>query len=181
LVLAQQVHDKKICYISEPGIYLDIDGFYTDHPEIYLTIRTADYAAVFISIPEIPVVGIAHVGWRGAKANIIGNLIEQIKKRWDINSKSIHVAVSSHIKPCCYEVGAEFMSYFKSQYLKQHNSRLYLDLEKVIIEQLIELGIDMENLSFSQNSTSCSRLPLYSYRAQQKTSNRLLSVISIQK
>ena len=136
---------------------------------------------IFISIPEIPAVGMAHVGWRGARANIIGNLVNQMSKRWKYNSASIRIAISPHIKSCCYEVGNEFENYFQPQYLKHRTNKLYLDLEKVIIEQLMEFDIDKENLNVSSDCTFCSNLPLYSYRAQQKTTNRLLSVIAINK
>jgi len=180
LALASQVHGSDIMYVNSPSVYQNIDGFYTDCPEIYLTIRTADCAAVFVSVPEIPAVGIAHVGWRGARLNIVGNLIEQIMKRWSVDPVLFRIAVSPHIRNCCYSVGNEFNEYFQTQYLQRHNNQLHLDLEKVIIDQLETSGIDRENLSVSADCTSCSNLPLYSYRAQQKTSNRLLSIICIQ-
>lgn len=180
LAIASQVHGSNVRYVSSPGIYRDIDGFYTDQPEIFLTIRTADCAVVFVSAPEIPAVGIAHAGWRGANANIVANLIGQMSKRWDTDPALFLVAVSPHIKQCCYSVGDEFKNFFKSQYLRRKSNQLYLDLEKVIIDQLIESGIRQENLAASQHCTSCGSLPLYSYRAQQKTANRLLSVVAIQ-
>lgn len=179
LALAQQVHGNEVQYVSKPGVYQNIDGFYTDRPEVYLTIRTADCAAVFISIPELPAVGIAHVGWRGARANIVGNLIRQMTKQWSVDPASFRIAISPHIKNCCYSVGEEFKDYFQSQYLLHRNGKLYLDLEKVIADQLIEVNIKEENFTISPDCTSCSSLPLYSYRAQQKTSNRLISIISI--
>lgn len=180
LALARQVHGNKVHYIDAPGIYPDIDGFYTDLPEIYLTIRTADCAAILVSVPDIPVVGIAHAGWRGAKADIVGNLIDQMKQRWNVDAERFQVAVSPHIRACCYEVGAEFVDYFRAQFLQRKNGKLHLDLERVIVHQLQERGIAEKNILVSPHCTSCSSLPLYSYRAQNQTTNRLLSVIAIQ-
>lgn len=179
LVLAEQVHGNKVEYVSKPGIYQNLDGFYTDYPKIYLLIRTADCAAVFVSIPEIPAVGIAHVGWRGARANIVGNLIKKMMRRWNADPTLLRIAVSPHIRNCCYSVGEEFNEYFQPQYLQRHKSQLYLILENVIMDQLLEFGIEKQNINISTECTSCSSLPLYSYRAQQKTKNRLLSMIAI--
>lgn len=179
LAIASQVHGSDVEYINSPGVFENIDGFYTDRPEIFLTIRTADCAAVFLSVPEIPAVGIAHVGWRGARARIVGNLIGQMMERWKVDPASFRVAVSPHIKNCCYSVGEEFRDYFQPQYLLHRNDQLYLDLEKMITDQLIESNIKEENFAVSPHCTSCSQLPLYSYRSQQKTSNRLLSIICI--
>lgn len=181
LAIASQVHGNDVKYINSPGVYEDIDGFYTDCPDIYLTIRTADCAAIFVSVPEIPAVGIAHAGWRGTKANIVGNLIFQMTERWSIDPALFRVAVSPYIKQCCYSVGEEFREYFEPRYLRRDDNRLFLDLEKVIVDQLITSNIKEENITVSQDCTSCTSLPLYSYRAQQKTSNRLLSIISIPK
>lgn len=179
LALARQVHGKEVRYIDSPGVYPNIDGFYTDCPEIYLTIRTADCAAVFVAAPDVPVVGLAHAGWRGAQANIIGNLIDQMTRRWNIGPKWIQIAVSPHIRSCCYEVGTEFVNYFPPQFLREEGSRLRLDLEKVLLQQLKGRDIPSSNILTTAHCTSCSPLPLYSYRAQQKTTKRLFSVIAL--
>nr|NIV10922.1 hypothetical protein [Fodinibius sp.] len=55
-VLARQVHGADVMYATEPGIYNQPDGFFTDKSGIHLIIRTADCAAVLVSIVEIPAV-----------------------------------------------------------------------------------------------------------------------------
>ncbi len=178
LVLGQQVHGKEVRYVTRPGVYPQTDGFYTDRQEIYLTIRTADCAAVMVAFPEIPAVGIAHMGWRGARAEIVPNLIRQMLARWQVSPSSIQIAVSPFIKSCCYEVGAEFETYFDRQFLVYRDNQRFLDLEKFLIFQLLSLNISTSQIHMVPHCTACSSLPLYSFR-RSKTTKRMFNIIYI--
>lgn len=178
LVLARQVHGASVKQVTEPGIHADADALFTDSKDLYLTIRTADCAAVLLYCPEVPAVGIAHAGWRGARANIVENLIQSMRDRWTVNPSSLKVAVSPHIKKCCYIVGDEFYDFFPGEFLERVNGDLYFDLGKILIKQLERQNIPGDNITVAPLCTACSEVPLYSYR-KQKTAKRLLNIVSI--
>ncbi len=178
LALARQVHGSRVKYVTEPGIYSDIDGFVTDCTNLHLTIRTADCAAVMIAMPQVPLIGIAHAGWRGIRSDIVKNLVDLMLRHSGEAARNASVVVSPHIKGCCYEVGREFEQYFPAQFLQHREGRLFFDMEKALVHQLTETGVHPEQILISPYCTACSALPLYSYR-KQKTTKRLYNIITI--
>lgn len=178
LALARQVHGAKVRYVAEPGLYKGVDGFFTDREDLYLTIRTADCAAVMISSTETPLVGIAHAGWRGARGNIVGELFQSMNTQQPLDTGLLKAAIAPHIKKCCYNVGEEFRDFFPSESLQRQAGKLYFDLEKVILAQLQQQGILRQNIAVTPFCTACSSLPLHSFR-KQKTAKRLLNLIAI--
>ncbi|RMG23587.1 MAG: peptidoglycan editing factor PgeF [Methanobacteriota archaeon] len=176
VVTAGQVHSNTVSYVDKPGHVPATDGLYTDHSNLYLTIRTADCAAVMISTSTGSVIGIAHSGWRGTHRKIVQKLVEEIYNYSHEPPESYHVVISPHIKSCCYQVGQEFLDMFPSEVLLQRGKELFLNLEKAIQHQLISSGITESHIDSSPHCTACSSLPLYSYR-RQRTSHRLLNII----
>ncbi|RMH76571.1 MAG: laccase domain-containing protein [Calditrichaeota bacterium] len=178
LALARQVHGAAVQYVDRPGVYEGIDGFFTDRPGLWPGIRTADCLAVMVSFPEIPAVGIAHAGWRGLRSGIVPRLLDQMRRRWPVNPENIRIAVSPHIRQCCYEVGEEFTGYFPPEALHFWNGRWFFSQEAALLIQLARWNIPRRNLIISPLCTHCSEVPLYSYR-KNRTAGRLLSVIGI--
>lgn len=180
LALARQVHGATVRRVSRAGIYPDTDGFFTDLPQLSLTIRTADCAAVLVSFPQVPAIGIAHAGWRGARENIVGRLLEEMFAHWPVDPASVRTALSPHIKACCYRVGAEFSSFFPPEVLHRRGQARYFDLEKTLLNQLAQQQIPAENIAVAPFCTVCAPIPLYSYR-RDKTAQRLFNLITIEK
>lgn len=178
LALARQVHGAGVCRATGAGVYPDTDGLFTDLPQLSLAIRTADCAAVLVSFPQVPVIGIAHAGWRGARENIAGRLLEEMLKHWPVDPASVQAALSPHIKACCYRVGGEFSAFFPAEVLHRRGEALYFDLEKTLLNQLAQQQIPAENIAVAPFCTFCAPLPLYSYR-RDKTAQRLFNVITI--
>jgi len=178
LVLAEQIHGAGVIRVKAPGLVRGVDALFTEKAGLPLAIRTADCPAVMVLFPEVPAVGIAHSGWRGARDNIVGNLIKTMLNCWPVSPNSIKVAVSPFIRSCCYQVGDEFSAYFLPECFIRRDGRLFLDLGKVILDQITSLGISAERIFLSPQCTYCSEPPLYSFR-RQRTTRRLLTVISI--
>lgn len=180
LALARQVHGAAVRRVTRAGIYPDSDGFFTDLPQLSLTIRTADCAAVLVSFPQVPAIGIAHAGWRGARENIVGRLLEEMFSHWPVDPASVQVALSPHIKACCYRVGTEFSGFFPPEVLYRRGEALYFDLEKTLLSQLAQQRIPAKNIAVAPFCTVCAPIPLYSYR-RDKTPQRLFNLITIEK
>ncbi len=178
LALMKQVHGRRVKYVETPGDHGEGDAMITDRPGLFLGVRTADCAAVFVAVPPVPGVGIAHAGWRGARWGIVLEMLRTMQKRWRLAANQFWVALSPLLQPCCYQVGPEFRNYFPDRFLEAREGKLWFFLANTIKEQCLSLGIPEEQIDVSPECTSCSALPLYSHRAQ-RTTGRHLNIIGI--
>ena len=178
IALLTQVHGNRVVYIHSPGYAGKGDAMFTDRPGVYLAVYTADCAAVFVTVPDVPAIGIAHAGWRGAHQGIVVRLVRQMQIHWAVASDRFWVAVSPLLQPCCYQVGPEFLDLFPETFLSQKNGRFVFHLAAVLQHQCLSLGIPRQQMYFSPECTACSPLPLYSYRAQ-RTHKRHLNIIGL--
>jgi YfiH family protein len=178
LVFAQQVHGQNIKLAHSPGVLENCDGIISSQPGLAPVIRTADCAAVMIFDPVKNAVANVHVGWRGAKQKIISNGLRMLFEEDNCRPSDLIVAISPFIKSCCYEVGNEFKKIFTEQYLPEKGGKLYFDLEKYILDELMSIQIKRSNIELNDQCTYCSELQFPSYR-RTGTKNRLLNMIKI--
>lgn len=78
------------------------DGLVSAHPDARLAILTADCAPVALASAE-GVIGVAHAGWRGLMAGVIGATIEAMRA---LGAGRIVAGVGPCIHPECYEFSA---------------------------------------------------------------------------
>lgn len=178
LVFARQVHGQNIKLAHSPGVLENCDGIISSQPGLAPVIRTADCAAVMIFDPVKNAVANVHVGWRGAKQKIISNGLRMLFEENNCRPSDLIVAISPFIKSCCYEVGNEFKKIFTEQYLPEKGGKLYFDLEKYILDELMSIQIKRSNIELNDQCTYCSELQFPSYR-RTGTKNRLLNMIKI--
>src|SRR6218665_2058848 len=72
----QQVHGNKVVYAHTSGLYEECDAIYTDKPDLWLAVKTADCVPLLISSPNA--VAAVHAGWRGLEAGVIPATIKQL-------------------------------------------------------------------------------------------------------
>jgi YfiH family protein len=178
LAYAKQVHGKQVEQVTKSGVAGSCDGLATTSQNLPLVIRTADCAAVMIFNPDQKSIANLHVGWRGAHAGIIAAGIKKLVGPGSDSLDMIKVAVSPMIRDCCYEVGTEFYQMFEDKYLMKRQGKNFLQLEKVIDDQLQAAGILSRHIEYNQECTHCSHKNLPSYR-KDKTKNRLINVIEM--
>jgi copper oxidase (laccase) domain-containing protein len=94
----------------------------------------------------------AHGGWRGLAAGILGRSAAEVGAEG--------AAVGPGIGPCCYEVGDEVLAAFAA-YDGAAEGRM-LDLKAVAAAQLREAGV--EHVEVSELCTSCNPELLFSHR-----------------
>ena len=178
LALVHQVHGDTLKVVTEPGDYGNGDGLLTTTPDVYLAVRTADCAAVFLVAPRVPLVALLHVGWRGARLRFVEKTVELLRTRWHLSPEELVVVVSPALHGCCYEVTEEFLSYFDQTYFTQREGRWYFRFEQVLADALRRSGIVQHRSAVSPWCTSCAPVPLHSYR-RDKTPQRMLHLIGI--
>ncbi|MGK9415667.1 polyphenol oxidase family protein [Pseudomonas cedrina] len=80
------------------------------HP---IAVITADCLPILIASQNGEKVAAVHGGWKGLQGGIIANAVKRFTDA-GIATDQLRVAVGPSIKPCCYEVSAEFVARFQA-------------------------------------------------------------------
>lgn len=164
------------------------DGLVTNLVNRPLFIPVADCLTIAYFDPKRHVIGLAHVGWRGAVANIPQIMIEVMQTSYDTNPADLLVGISPGLGPCCYEVRDDLVAIFEETFpgqahhffLTQPDGRIHLDMWATVCWQLQERGILPERIELAQICTACHTGEFYSHRAEQGKTGRFATVIVLQ-
>ncbi|MBD3272216.1 MAG: hypothetical protein GF384_06745 [Elusimicrobia bacterium] len=178
IAFGEQVHGNRITVIdrrlSGEHWFKQTDGFVTQCPGMCLGIFTADCVPVWCVIPGRRLVGIAHAGWRGIAKGIIVNMVQAMSCLNGNSTEHMMVSIGPHIRSCCYSAGNECARAFSV------SPRERFSLEDEIIAQCIRMGITESNVSRAPWCTAHDHTYFYSYRKENGTEARMLSVIGCQ-
>lgn len=183
------------------------DAAITNCLGVLLAVQTADCVPILLADPKNRVVAAVHAGWRGTLQRIITKTIGKMQMQFATKPGNVLAAVGPSIGGCCYEVGTEVASEFRSQFpnasewfdelrtgdepnpLQWLNmappghqpppKNVLLDLRKANRAQLLEAGLLPRNISVCPWCTACRRDLLFSYRKEGGTTGRLMSVIGL--
>lgn len=210
LIALRQIHSDVICEVeralTEP---CKGDASVTSHPGLLLGIQTADCVPILLVDPTKRAVAAIHAGWRGTLARIAQKTIGQMQMRFGSKPADLLAALGPAIGGCCYEVGAELVASFMSQFAEAADwfdeprtgeepnplqwlnmmppghqpppKNVRLDLRKANRAQLLDAGIEARNISVSPLCTACRTDLLFSYRKEGPDSGRLMSAIGIRR
>ena len=174
VAMASQVHSDKICWVDEPRIYYNCDGLITKK-KIPLIIQTADCVPVFIVDIKKDYCALIHSGWRGTYKKIVLKAINELI----INGSKIedlNIILGASILECCYEVGKEFFNLFNKNCLFKMNGKIYFSNSKQIKTDLVDLGLD-NNQIFISNECTFEDNSLCSFRRDGKLAGRMFSIL----
>ena len=210
LVVMTQIHSDVIHPFSTvPSQPRKGDASITNEPGLLLGTQTADCVPVLLVDPRKRVVAAIHAGWRGTLSRIAQKTVGRMQMEFGCGPTDILAAIGPSIGPCCYEVGAEFVTKFAAQFadadeyfdeartgdepnpLQWLNMKppghqpppknVHLDLRKANRSQLVAAGLRPKNIYTSDLCTGCRTDLLFSYRKEGAQSGRMLSVIGIRK
>jgi YfiH family protein len=153
------------------------DGFYSQINNVGMGIYTADCMPIFIIIPNKNTSALLHCGWKG----IVSNIVEKFLLEIGLNSRDeIFVVIGPHLKGCCYEVGKEFKKNFDlDEKFINGEKKYFLNMQKNLAKNLINLGITKKNIKLSNFCTGCNNDIFFSYRFDKQKNNRMLSFLYI--
>lgn len=158
--LCEQVHGNAIETIHAPftgeTVFPRADGLITRCNSVALGIFTADCVPVFFADRTMCIVGAAHAGWKGVRAEIVPRMIGIMVKDFAVAKKDIIVSLGPHIRSCCYD---------------------RMDLDKEIVRQLHNCGIAAEHICVAPWCTADHTDLFFSFRKEDGTEKRLFSVI----
>ncbi|GAA6193864.1 peptidoglycan editing factor PgeF [Phaeobacter sp. NW0010-22] len=188
LVGVHQIHSADVVAVTEPLTDKPkADALVTATPGLALSILTADCQPVLFSDPVAGVIGAAHAGWRGALDGVLEATIDAMEAL-GAQRADIIATVGPTISQRAYEVGPEFLDYFKAE--SQDNTRFFangtgdrmlFDLPAYGVHRLRSAGVG--DASWIRHCTYSDPDRFFSYRrathAKEADYGRLISTIRL--
>ncbi|EIK96736.1 hypothetical protein PMM47T1_10695 [Pseudomonas sp. M47T1] len=157
------------------------DGVFTGE-KTPVAVLTADCLPVLIASRDGQHVAAVHGGWKGLQAGILDNALARFDQA-GVDRGQLRIAIGPSIKPCCYEVSAEFASLWPDcnppwQHTRPAPTRpnalpqppamnedgLWFDLAAYAGLLLAHQDIDAQQVEVSDICTCCHTQALGSYR-----------------
>jgi purine-nucleoside/S-methyl-5'-thioadenosine phosphorylase / adenosine deaminase len=135
-----QVHGDRVEVLDDPaalGERREIDGRATRLTGVALGALGAD--CLTVAVAGGGAVAIAHAGWRGLAAGVLGRAVDTVRELADAGAE-LHAAIGPGAGPCCYEVGPEVHAAFPEHPQAHHGNNL--DLSAIAAAQLGAAGAD---------------------------------------
>lgn len=177
----RQTHSDEISFYD--GVVKDGDAIITDKPDVGVGIFTADCVPILIYNKKNNTIAAVHSGWKGTLLQIAAKTITNMINEYHACIDDIIVYIGPHNRKCCYEFGyKELKQFYEVDIYK--NLNIYtegkLDLNKCIRSQLIDIGLNENNIHDVNICTSCNdEYELFSYRRQKENCGRMFSFIFI--
>jgi len=183
----KQIHSTKILELNEEYLqksFFEIEGdaVFTFNNNIFLGIRTADCVPILITNKDADFVAAIHAGWKGSVNRILSNFLQKIINL-GAKPEEILIAIGPHIKVCCYEVGEEVLEKLKmnfenfKKFLFLKENKIFLDLERLNIEQALEFSVPFSNIWVSKDCTYCLKDFYWSHRFHKNQRGFQISLI----
>lgn len=181
LVSPTQTHSDNIDFVEEGKFdYPNTDALILNNKSQAIFLNFADCTPVILHDSKQNIAAIAHAGWRGTAQKIAPKTIQTMNS----NPKDIIAVIGPAISLCCYNVGEDVFNQLKStvkifdKLFKIKNNEFYVDLKGINASQLKELGV--EKIDICPYCTCCNNDIYFSYRKENRTTNRHSAVIKLQ-
>lgn len=167
IISGDLIHGSKIAMldkIEDDVMMTDCDALITNKRNCFLTITVADCLPIYFYDRKKEVIAIAHAGWRGVVNNISQVVIKSFIDNYDSDSSDVEVFIGPHIKACHFEIKEDILNQFRGDDIIRREGKLYIDLAKIVTEQLIEVGILKDKIVLSEECTYCLKSDYFSFR-----------------
>jgi YfiH family protein len=143
LTVAGAVHGAEVARVDRAlGAVRGRDGLVTDRTGLPLLLTFADCYPVLLYDPLRGALALAHAGWRGTAAGIVGQAVEALRREYGSQPGDLVAGVGPGICGRCYEVGDEVAARFDGAFLEpSSNGRYLLDLAAANHAQLEAAGV----------------------------------------
>ena len=170
LLSMKQVHGNEVRLFKgsvspTPSNMMTGDAIISDIPRAAVMVKSADCQAIILFDPIKKVVSNVHCGWRGNASNIIAGVVARMKLDFQCRPSHILAGIGPSLGPCC----AEFMTYreiFPETFKRFMIRKNFFDLWQISRWQLMEAGLQKENIEVAGICTRCRTDLFYSYRAE---------------
>ena len=162
LVIVNQVHGRDVVRVTGPVAACSADALVSGADDVALAILVADCAPVLVVDAASPRFAVAHAGWRGLVAGVLGELITQFD-----DASTLRAIVGPTISQVGYQVGSEVADHFADVpdvLAADDEGRWRLDVAGVVVHQLRAAGLLDEHVARVNQNTDGGQ-PFFSDRA----------------
>lgn len=172
-VWLDQIHSNKVFDANDPSLNVSIpqaDASISRQKGVVCAVLTADCLPVFFCNQSGTEVAVAHAGWRGLHAGIIGNTIAAMKSP----ASEILISLGPAIGPQSFEVGRDVFTAFvekneinEKAFTVTTTSRYVCDIYQLARIELQALGV--EKIAGGDFCTYRENERFYSFRRESVT------------
>jgi polyphenol oxidase len=133
-----------------------------------------------------PAVGVAHAGWRGTVADIVGATLAVMTATFGTRVEDAHVVLGPAIGRCCYDVGDDVAHAWREiagadadEALEVDGDRHRFSLTAANALLLARAGVRATNIEMSAICTKCDGDHWFSHRGQGAQTGRFGAMITI--
>jgi len=146
-----------------------------------VAVQIADCVPLLFFDPLTGAVAAAHAGWRGTAAGVARTATRAMGDTFGSRAENLVVAIGPSIGPCCYQVGEEVLGAFGAdgrRWFYHLAGGWMLNLWSANRDQLIEAGLQSDNVHVSELCTVMHPDLFDSYRRDGAGSGRLAAAIT---
>ncbi|KFA93644.1 peptidoglycan editing factor PgeF [Archangium violaceum] len=158
----------------------EADALWTERPEHWVAVGTADCVPVLLVDPEGRRVAAVHSGWRGTEARIVARAVEALVARGS-RPERLLAAVGPSIQRCCYvvseDLGQRFTAGFGPEVVVRAGADVRLDLTRSVRDTLLGAGLKAAHVDVLPHCTSCDAERFFSHRRDAGRTGRHLNFV----
>lgn len=160
-VFTEQVHGNQVFVATKP-VPQDraekADAVITRTPGLVLIIKTADCVPIFFYDFKTRAVGVAHGGWKGIAADVVGETINAMAKEFGTDPKHILISVGPSICAEHYDVSQaedDRVRRFETRFgqdsgiIRRQNGKIAFDLPAACKEACLRKGVQPGHIELS--------------------------------
>jgi YfiH family protein len=181
-----QVHGKDVVFARERPAdrrWIDkADAIMTDIPGLPITLRFADCVPIYD--PQHRAMALAHAGWRGTVADVVGATVSAMRDAFGSDPAGLEAAVGPSIGPDHYQVGEEVVEAVRGAFgeteglvRRAKDGSAYLDLWAANRRALERAGV--RYIEVSGLCTVEHVDEFYSHRAEHGKTGRFGAVMAL--
>ena len=169
---------------AEQGGPVRADAVIALEAGVAAAVRVADCAPILLYAPDRGLAAAVHSGWRGARASIAARGVRALQHVSGADPSRMLAAVGPCIGRCCYEVGKDLASLFRSLFGPgaaddpSAVAKPHLDLRFCVESALRSAGVREERIEHAGGCTSCDISACFSHRRDRGTTGRHLAFVA---
>ncbi len=170
IAMVEQCHGIQVAHITSKT-WQDqpqADVLMTKEAGIGLMIRHADCQAAILYDPVQKALAAVHAGWRGNVQNVYARAVQAMQDAFNTQPVDLWVFISPSLGP----TAAQFTHYHQElpeSFWKYRQEGDYFDLWAIAQEQLLALGIPLQQIDMARICTFSHAYDFFSYRQSQVT------------
>ncbi|MFA5910125.1 MAG: peptidoglycan editing factor PgeF [Vicinamibacterales bacterium] len=173
-----------------PGARPDGDAIVSNEAGLVLAVMVADCVPILVADRSSGAAGAIHAGWRGTCARVGPAAVEAMRLRFGTEPSDLVAAIGPSIGPDDYAVGEALIESFQkaghaagdlARWFIRRDSQLRLDLWSANRDQLIDAGLQPEQIFTCGLSTLAHTDVFDSFRSEGERAGRMAALVVVPK